>query len=1190
MAFGGLLETLRDIPAHRELLAALATRQKVTATVPGAAKAVLIGTLWHQLGKPMFVVCPRPESARRLAEQISIYCGDKPGIHHFVESELLPYERMAVDQTTVHHRLGVLGALHQFTTQEQRDPGMAPLVVASAVALMQKTMSPHLFEQLTHTVRVGDKLALEPTLTHWARMGYRFAPAVEEAGMVSRRGGIVDIYTPGTPMPARIELWGDTVDSIRLFDLGSQRSVASVEALTVLPAVEVLPGFADAGLFDRSARGLDFSNCKTVVRDQVHEELANMLAGVSEDYNAFYTGFFNSHVLLDHLHDYGELVLVMDEAGEVLEEAQQSEANAHKLRLTKEERGDLPLGFTSSLIPWDGASATLDQWTTRLELTRYHQPQVAMAIVVPFGPPASYQGRLEELIKDLSAYGRKPAVIVTQHSQRVADILREAGLGVHEAVSFDGIGQADAVSVVHGAGVDGWTLYPDSETQEAQRPPLLTLLTDAEVFGTAKRRLGRTKTAARRVLELDELIPGQYLVHTDHGVARFIGSVQMDANGTLREYLLLQYAEDDKLYVPLEHLDRIALYQDGGEGSPTLTRLGGQDWARTVSRAKESVKRLAFDLLQLYAQRELAEGHAFALDSPWQRQMEDAFPFVETPDQAEAIGLVKADMEELRPMDRLVCGDVGYGKTEIAVRATFKAILDSKQVAILVPTTVLAQQHYTTFSERFSGFPVRVEVLSRFRTDQEQAQVVTALKRGEVDLVIGTHRLLQKDVGFRDLGLVIIDEEHRFGVGHKELLKDLRRDVDVLTLTATPIPRTLHMAMAGIRDISTMETPPEERLPIKTYLGEASDDLVREAVLRELDRGGQVFYLHNRVKSIDLAADQLRQLVPEATFLVAHGHMQEEELAQVMAGFADGQADVLLCTTIIESGLDMPSVNTLIVERADRFGLAQLYQLRGRIGRRSQRAYAYLLAPKGRKITDTAQRRLQTILAATELGAGFRIAMKDLEIRGAGNILGPEQSGQIHAIGYDLYARLLAEAVEDLRIAGATDGAGAPATRRDLPDTQIDLGLTASLPEGLIEHMPTRMVLYQRMAKVRQMAEVDELTQELRDRFGRLPDEVYHLLYGLRIRVLARQASVESVVRLDGHVTLKLFDPIGGARLPLEKALGYGVTIGHQQIHLPIAVNSPPGTDVLWGQALLQVLERLAQFQRETAELLLSSS
>jgi transcription-repair coupling factor (superfamily II helicase) len=747
------------------------------------------------------------------------------------------------------------------------------------------------------------------------------------------------------------------------------------------------------------------------------------------------------------------------------------------------------------------------------------------------------------------------------------------------------------VEIVHTTLVGGWVLKAGPEKGGSSSASALTLLADVELFGTSKRRVTRPRRHASRfrTTTVEELTIGQHVVHIEHGIAKFVGTTnrasglapsrsgEAPADSAEREYLVLEYAAGDRLYVPMEHLDRLSPYVGGNEAEPTPTRLGTQEWTRAVRRARESTQKLAVDLLALYAKREMAGGFAHAEDTPWQREMEDAFPYVETPDQAMAIADVKEDLEDGKPMDRLVCGDVGYGKTEVALRAAFKTVMSGKQVAILVPTTVLAQQHYNTFVDRLEPYPMTVEMLSRFRTGREQDQVIEKLKRGEVDIVIGTHRLVQRDVGFKDLGLVIIDEEHRFGVAHKERLKELRQEVDVLTLTATPIPRTLHMAMAGIRDISTIETPPEERLPIKTYLAESSDDLIREAVQRELDRGGQVFFLHNRVKSIDLAADRIRQLVPEARVLIGHGQMPEEELSGAMNDFSDGEADVLVCTTIIESGLDIPAVNTLIIDRAGTFGLAQLYQLRGRIGRRSQRAYAYLLVDRGRRLTETAQRRLQTIVAATELGAGFRIAMKDLEIRGAGNLLGGEQSGHIHSVGFDLYTKLLSEAVSELRAAAGDD----PPSEPEMPAPLIDLGLPASVPEELVPHMPTRMAMYQRMAKARTLQEVDDLPREFEDRFGhQLPDELHHLLYGLRVRVLAAAARVESVVRRGERVTLKLVDQVGGAKVPLERALGHHSNVGNQQIHLPTQ-----GGDTPWGQALLEVLARLEEFQRKVPEL-----
>ena len=1178
MGLRGLFDVLQAVPAYRRLARELAAGDAASITLPEAAKAYVLGALWSELGRPLVVVCPRPEDARRTVEQLAAYCGEEPPLHHFAESEVLPYERLLLDASTVHQRLSALSALGEPSGPHP------PLVVASVMGLMQRTLAPELVQTLTHTIEEGQRLRLEPLLQNWARMGYAFEPTVESPGTASRRGGIVDVYPPGLAQPVRIELLGDRVDSLRLFDPGDQRSTGPVSGVTVPPAWEVLPALADHNAVAELVGGLDFSACTLSERDRMQDDLAALMAGQSREDTAFYAGFFNTSTLLDHVTADSRALLVLIEPSEAVEAARQWETGAAKLRLAKQDRGEMPLGFPSPLSEWAVVDRSLERWPQHLEVSRWHRGTSSGALELPFGPVRSYQSRLEPLGADLQSARRGPTVIASQHSRRLEEVLRESGVGVREARALDEAPSAEAVSVVHLAVTEGWALHAEDPDRGA---PLLTLLTDTEVFGTAKRRVPRRRVAARPSAFLDELTPGSYVVHVDHGVARFGGTVEMQGpgpgsaqEGGRREYLVLSYAEGDKLYVPMEHLDRVSAYSGGDERPPSLTRLGTHEWDRVVSRARESTRRLAEELLALYARREVAIGHACAPDSPWQREMEDAFPYTETPDQAEAIAQVKADMELPRPMERLVCGDVGYGKTEVALRAAFKAVMDNKQVGVLVPTTVLAQQHYVTFTDRLSAFPVRVEHLSRFRTKSEQKEVVERLKRGEVDIIIGTHRLLQRDVAFKDLGLAVIDEEHRFGVAHKERLKTLRQEVDVLSMTATPIPRTLHMALSGIRDISTMETPPEERLPIKTYLAEYSDELVREALLRELDRGGQAFFLHNRVRGIGSVRDHLRSLVPEARVVVAHGRMHEQELSRAMEQFANGDADVLVCTTIIESGLDIPSVNTLIVDRADRFGLAQLYQLRGRIGRRAHRAYAYLLVPKGRKITETAQRRLHTILAATELGAGFRIAMKDLEIRGAGDILGPEQSGHVHAIGFDLYVRLLSEAVDELRAQEAA-ARGAARPERDSPEPQIDLGLPAFIPETLVEHMPARMALYQRLARLTAVEELEELALEMRDRFGSLPEEVENLLYGVRVRVLARHARVEAVNRRRGELVLKLRDVIADARLALQKALGHGVRAGHQQVHLPLS----SATDIPWSQALLKVLQGLEAFQRRALEL-----
>ena len=651
-----------------------------------------------------------------------------------------------------------------------------------------------------------------------------------------------------------------------------------------------------------------------------------------------------------------------------------------------------------------------------------------------------------------------------------------------------------------------------------------------------------------------------------------------ERTATKEEYLVLEYAESDKLYVPTDHLNRVSAYVGAQEHAPALTRLGAADWTRIKQKVKGAAREMAQELIRTNAAREIARGHEFSPDTVWQQELEDSFPYIETPDQAQAINDVKADMELSRPMDRLICGDVGYGKTEVALRAAFKTVNDGMQVGLLVPTTVLAQQHYATFTERLSPFPVRVEVLSRFRTPKEQQEVIEGLKSGEVDIVVGTHRLLQKDVQFKNLGLAVVDEEQRFGVSHKERLKQLRRQVDVLTLSATPIPRTLNMALSGLRDLSSMSSAPEERLPVKTFVSEYSEDVVKEAILREMERGGQVFYLHNRVRSIHQAAEDIRRLVPQARVAIGHGQMAESDLEDVMVDFANGEADVLVCTTIIESGLDMPNVNTLIVERADRFGLAQLYQLRGRVGRSQHRAYAYLLAPRGRSMTEAAEMRLQAILDASDLGAGFRIAMRDLEIRGAGNVLGADQSGHIQEVGLDLYTQLLQEAVRELE---RDQESGHPelVQGNDEP-ARIEIPLPAGIPDDYIAHLPTRLAVYQRLAKLTERRELPEIREELRDRFGPVPEEVESLMKVSEIRALAGAAGAESVIRAGDSIVISLRNSVGGAKSPLQRALGPAAQVGNAQIQMPLRSLGDQ-----WLQRLTRTLERLQVFMDNMRQL-----
>ena len=1232
--------------------------RRLTAEVPAKAAAFTLATLRRDVDVPTLVVAPRPEDARRLHEQLLAWCGDDEGLLHFPESEILPFERLDSDVETVHQRLRVLAAVASIVSDRDVQDGEDKesnyphpfgklragsshlpsrgkrdglMVVASVGALMQRTLGRDVMAEGSYTLRRGEQVELGEMLDMWRRLGYRFESAVYGPGVVSRRGGIIDIFPVGADMPARIEFWGNEIDSIRLFDPTTQRSGDVVDSVQVTPAHEILPAMTPYGELERLAAFVDVANCTPRVQSRIQQELELLMEGQDVEEQGFYAGFFNSGGLTDYFTD--NALLVAYKPDEIADAAWEIQERGHQLRETKEGRGELPRNFPSSHLSWRVVEAQFEGFSQRVDV-QVDTPVVSpwededaptlpqgergqsegVDVALPFLATGNYYGNLERFVEDVWEMAEEDGatvVAVSSHSRRLAEIFRGEGVDVALADGLDDVPAAGSVTLMQSAAgglSDGFSLPIYSGGRDGR----LVVFSDVEIFGVAKqRRTRRRSVRGARDAFLSELSPGDYVVHVEHGIGRFAGTVRgvkADAGSRAvsrdngeddREYLAIEYANDDKLYVPLEHLDRVAPYIAPMDRPPSLTRLGTQEWRRAKARAERSTMEMASELLALYAARELAKGHSFVPDAQWQSELEESFPFEETPDQRRTIEEVKADMESPKPMDRLVCGDVGYGKTEIALRAAFKAVMDGKQVAVLVPTTVLAQQHYATFSQRLSAFPTRVEVLSRFRTPQEQRSVVDRLADGQVDICIGTHRLIQRDVRFKELGLVIVDEEQRFGVAHKERLKRMREEVDVLTLTATPIPRSLHMALAGVRDMSTMETPPEERLPIKTYVSEMSDALIREAILREIDRQGQVYFLHNRVYNIDYMARHLSRLVPEARVGVGHGQMNEGDLENVMLEFAEGKLDVLVCTTIIESGLDIPNVNTLIINRADTLGLSQLYQLRGRVGRSARRAYCYLMVPPSGSLTEPAEKRLRAMLDASELGAGFRIAMKDLEIRGAGNILGAEQSGNIHAVGFDLYTRLLSNAVEELRARGegagvsgqqsAVSGAGAMAngTASELPNGRgravdgsatkeaerveptLDIGIPASIPEEYIEDLPARLRMYQRIVTLGTAradgsgsdgeegedaikAGVSEIEDEMRDRFGPLPWQAVNLLYVTRLRLYAKEAGIESVMRERNRVVLRYGGDIGGARRAMQRVLGRHAEIGNTQVRLPM--------------------------------------
>ena len=1122
------------------------------------------------------VITPRPDDSRRLHDQLLTYLGEDQPIYHLPEPEVLPFERLAVDANTSNQRLTALAALAAAGNFGGPPVETQPLVVCSVGSALLYTLPPELMAGVfpasgeLSVWKKGDRIRISDVLGHWLDMGYRNAPVVEAPGSFSHRGGILDIYPIGAEWPTRIELWDDEIDTIRNFDPASQRSIGPIEEVRLVPAKEQLPGLAHQETVKNRIDRLDYAKCGNDVRDRMADELSQLTSVPNPETLSFYNGLVNQAHLMEYIGANGRVVLAR--YGRVEAEAQELEERFERMREAREERGELPVNFPSPHMEWE-------TFSNRLSGVRQVQLQTWVSDDEDkiFQPSKPYYGNLEQLTADIQRHREANCAVVaiTQHQRRIAEILEQEGIGVTQTESLDSPPAPGQVCLLPGSLRDGWTIDLPVVNRDAST---LVLLTDSELFGTVKEQRYHRRRKAEHGPEvvLADLVPGAHVVHIDHGVARFAGTTHIGDDEEGKEYLILEYAENDKLYVPTDHLDRVSAFVGAQDQPPSLTRLSTAEWARVKSRVKGATREMAQELLRVNAARALAEGHEHGGDTVWQQELEDSFPFVETPDQARAIVEVKVDMETSRPMDRLICGDVGYGKTEIALRAAFKSVNDGMQVGILVPTTVLAQQHYATFSERLSPFPVKVEVLSRFRTPKEQQEVIEGLRDGSVDIVIGTHRLLQKDVQFKNLGLAVVDEEQRFGVSHKERLKQLRQQVDVLTLSATPIPRTLNMALAGIRDLSTMDSAPEARLPVKTFVSEYSEDVIKEAILREMERGGQVFYLHNRVRTIHQAAAEINKMVPQARIMVGHGQMAESELEDAMLSFANGEADILVCTTIIESGLDMPNVNTLILERADRFGLAQLYQLRGRVGRSEHRAYAYLLAPRGRRITEGAEHRLQAILEASELGAGFRIAMRDLEIRGAGNILGASQSGHIQEVGLDLYTQLLNEAVQELEgEGGATDDIEIP---NELP--RIELPMNARIPEDYVDHLPTRLAVYQRLAKMTDADYIPEIRDELRDRFGPLPDEVENLLTLASLRALAADVGVESIVQGRDAIVLSLRTPVGGAKVPLQRALGPSVQVGNTQMQMPLRRLGDE-----WLSRLTRVLERFLVFQESLSVL-----
>jgi len=1171
-----LLSLFKETPAYKQLveqLVAFNGKQKVV--VLGVAKPFLIAALHEEFSLPLIIVTAQPEDAKGLYEQLKIWCSPSVNLMHFPEVDFSPYEYFtSYPRKAMMERLQVLASLSLYGAfasrhSERREesyvadgklyeksgcPSLSfpsglgvtakqhPLTVASALAIVSKTIPVEDFARARHFLRRGmtaDPVAL---LRKWQSVGYEMEDVVEIPGTMSRRGGIIDIFPVCSQFPARIEFLGNQIESMRLFNPESQCSIEPISLLNITPAKELLmsPG-------RQMINALDLDSCTAEVKTHFEEDIARLQQGQWFSGAEFYSPLFNTADVFDYL--CSNALIILDSAEQIEVVIERINREAQELREAKLGNAVLPRGFPSPYFTWEELESKvkarqwldLESWNTALVPGSDELPDENHRQTLPFSLAASYAGDLGRFLREAKQMiqQKQRVVVVSNQTSRLAELFQGEEVYVSPTSKMEEVPPCGSITLLQGSLGEGWVMNHE-----------LNLITDAELFGFVKQRRLSKKEPIRRQWLLPQLNPGDYVVHIDHGVGRFSGLNQVSAGGVEREYLVLEYAAGDRLYVPVEQIGRVSPYVGTSDRPPVLNRLGTQEWQRTKKAVEQSVADIAQELLSLYANREVTTGFAFSPDTLWQQELEASFPYLETPDQAEVVFAIKEDMEKARPMDRLICGDVGYGKTEVALRAAFKAVMDNKQVAILVPTTILAQQHFATFIQRLQPFPLKIGVLSRFCSPEKERETIVGLANGTVDICIGTHRLLQKDVAFKDLGLVIIDEEQRFGVAQKEKLKQMRREVDVLTLTATPIPRTLHMSLTGIRDMSIIETSPEERLSIKTYVGAYDDVLVREAILRELERNGQVFFVHNRVQSIPFVASRLQSLVPEAEISIAHGQMHEDELGKVMADFMAGRCDILVATTIIQLGLDMPNVNTLIVDQADKFGLTQLYQLRGRIGRGINQAYAYFLFDKGKQLTLQAHKRLRTIFEITELGAGFGIAMKDLEIRGAGNLLGAEQSGHVAAVGFDLYSQMLAEAVEKLKLGQEGEGKRNVCVDKTKQVPSVALPLSAYIPEEYVSKLSTRLNLYRKLVNIGRIEEIRNMAQELRDRFGALPQQVEGLLYIIEIKIRAAKAGVGSIYTQGKQVVLSPVAERMSLSASCLRKYEYAIKIGASQLRL----------------------------------------
>ena len=1095
----------------KELLHLTEVRQ-LTEDVRGGVSPVLVtgvgpvhraqveAALHRDSGRPLWVLCADEREARRQAGDLAVLTGETPLV---LPARELQWRPMESSRQWENQRLAALYRLAD-----------SPVVVTTPDALVQRCIPPRVLERTALTLAVGQQWDLNALTRRLAGAGYTRCDQVEGPGQFALRGGILDVFSPGMEQPVRCEFFDDEIDSLGIFDAATQRRVENRREALLLPAAEVLPGWEEHTAEDAAARleaavkRLARRQGTQALRDLLTADAALLRQGVTPNGadRCMAAVYPEKTTALDYLP--ADALICVEDSGRTAEALR-----GWLWQLKEDVSAGMEAGFLAGELADFAASepelalglekhpvVQLDGLTTGRQLL---QPRDLLQLTAK--QLSSYGGSLELACTDLTHYltSGYRVMVLCGGEVRARNLRRMlADRKIPAAVDLSGEKSPEKGTVLIAVGaLSAGCEYPEGRLAVLTEGQLTTPLS-----GRAKKPRPRRDSNQQKLQSYTDLTPGDLVVHAHHGIGRFVAMLRMPVDGVEKDYIKIAYAGQDVLYVPATSLDLVSKYIGPGEDNERtkLNKLGGTEWAKTTRKAKAAAKDLAEGLIRLYAQRQRLAGHAFSPDSPWQQEFEDAFPYTETDDQLQAIRDIKADMEQPRPMDRLLCGDVGYGKTEVALRAVMKCILDGKQAAILVPTTVLAQQHYATAVNRFRSFPVNIEVLSRFRTPAQVRDILARTQAGKVDLLIGTHKLLQKDLQFHDLGLLVIDEEQRFGVQHKEKLKENFRQVDVLTLSATPIPRTLNMALSGIRDMSTLEEPPADRQPVQTYVLEHDWGVLGDAMRRELERGGQVYYLHNRVETITRTAARIKEMLGEdVAVAVAHGKMSQEELNDVMTRMSDGEVDVLVCTTIIETGIDIANANTLIIEDADHMGLAQLHQIRGRVGRSTRRAYAYLTYRRGKVLTEVASKRLGAIREFAEFGSGFKIAMRDLEIRGAGNVLGPEQSGFLLSVGYDMYLKLLEEAVLEER-----------GEKPERPtECAADLSVAASIPDRYVPSPEQRMDLYRRIAAIRSEADADDVMDELIDRYGDPPRTVNNLISVALLRAAAAGCGITEIAQ-----------------------------------------------------------------------------